>query len=148
MEQFIDYETQRLVRLIENKKQFLEKLNAATMQYKHLLSEIEFLEQDILPMLLAKNLYLTDINKWVDKQLFSIARTKINSKMSGILMYYHMKDPQPIKSGDNKYLAPAAFVTNYEGDFVAPNDFMLNVSKDDLRPVFATIVPIEVSQWK
>lgn len=94
IEETIDYEAHRLKKLIDNKKTFLAKLEPSTMQYKHLLSEIEFLEQDILPMILSKNLYLHEINKFVMQKFNSLANHPEPQQFCGLLLYYHFKDPE------------------------------------------------------
>lgn len=94
IEETIDYEAHRLKKLIDNKKAFLAKLEPSTMQYKHLLSEIEFLEQDILPMILSKNLYLHEINKFVMQKFNTLANHPEPQQFCGLLLYYHFKDPE------------------------------------------------------
>ena len=94
IEETIDYEAHRLKKLIDNKKTFLAKLEPSTMQYKHLLSEIEFLEQDILPMILSKNLYLHEINKFVMQKFNSLANHPEPQQFCGLLLYYHFNDPE------------------------------------------------------
>ncbi len=125
----LDYEATRLTRLIETKKQYLSKLDPRTMQHKYLLSEIEFLEQDILPIILSKNLYLSEFNKCFDINMAKVANHKNNSIFNGILYYYHMKDPSP-----DRIPAVACF-TNYHPqkiymDFRLIPDFlnMVNVA--------------------
>lgn len=96
MEKFIDWEAQKLIRLIENKRAYYLKLDPATMQAKHLLSEIEFLEQDILPIVIYKNPYISDINKFIDSKIVEIAKSKKSSLYCGIMFYYQMRDPKHI----------------------------------------------------
>lgn len=127
----LDYEATRLVRLIENKKLYLSKIDPKTMQYKHLLSEIEFLEQDILPMILSKNLYLNEFNKCFDLNMAKVANFKNNSIINGIIYYFHMKDPQPDQ------IPAAACFTNYDPDKIYM-DFRLR--PDYLNMI--TVVPI------
>lgn len=127
----LDYEATRLVRLIENKKLYLSKIDPKTMQYKHLLSEIEFLEQDILPMILSKNLFLNEFSKCFDINMAKVANYKNNSIFNGILYYYHMKDPTPGQ------IPAAACFTNYHPDKIYM-DFRL--IPDFLNMI--TVVPI------
>lgn len=127
----LDYEATRLVRLIENKKLYLSKIDPKTMQYKHLLSEIEFLEQDILPMILSKNLYLNEFHKCFDRNMAKVANYKNNPIFNGILYYYHMKDPTPEK------IPAVACFTNYDPDKIYL-DFRLR--PDYLNMI--TVVPI------
>lgn len=93
IEETIDYEAHRLKRLIDNKKTFLAKLEPSTMQYKHLLSEIEFLEQDILPMILGKNLWVNEFNKFVNQKINELANHPDAAKVNGLLLYIHFNDP-------------------------------------------------------
>lgn len=114
MEKFLDYETERLYRIIDNKKKYLATLQTDKMQYKHLLSEIEFLEGEILPVILHRNLYLNDINKFVDQSIVKSAKSGLANKAVGMLIYIQLRDPL-------KELEPIIFISNKENMIIEPN---------------------------
>lgn len=140
MEKFVDYEAEKLYRLIENKKKYLDTLQQDKMQYKHLLSEIEFLEQDIMPIVLHKNMYISEINKWVDTQILKAAKLKIQQRAAGILMYLHLKDTKPY--GNEELYTPVIFMTN-TNNIIPPSDMKLNISQNTDTLIFSTLVPID-----
>lgn len=143
MEKFVDYEAEKLYRLIENKKKYLETLQPDKMQYKHLLSEIEFLEQDIMPIVLYKNIYISEINKWVDTQILKAAKFKLQQRVAGLLMYLHLRDPKPYENKDELY-TPVLFLTNNK-ELIPPADMMINISKDPHTMIFSHLVPLEIT---
>lgn len=133
----LDYEGAKLVKLISGKKEFLKKLNPQTMQYKYLLSEIEFLEQDILPMILSKNMYLNEINRYFDVQMPKVAELSKITNVNGILYYHHFHDKMPY---DEKVPAAIAFISNYDYKKMVVQFQYLDI--DNLRSRDA--VPLEV----
>lgn len=171
-ESFIDYEAFRMAKLIKNKKEYLAKLDPASMQYKHLLSEIEFLEQDILPMLLSKNMFLTDINKWIDKQLFDMANNHktLCQRLNGVVFYYQLRQPTPIKFEKEKYTVPilkhgnvlakevyeypvydkmdfCAFISN-DPNVNPPTDILYDLGKNKVWPEFTHIACFPINDLK
>ena len=142
MEKFVDYEAEKLYRLIENKKKYLDTLQPDKMQYKHLLSEIEFLEQDIMPIVLHKNLYISEINKWIDKKILCAAKSRLGKMASGILFYMHLKDPKIYESENERY-SPVLFISNTK-EVIPPHDMRINISKDPDRMMFATLTMLEI----
>jgi hypothetical protein len=137
MEKFIDWEAQKLIRLIENKRAYYMKLDPATMQAKHLLSEIEFLEQDILPIIVYKNPYISDINKYMDSKIIEIAKMPISKRLVGIMTYYHLKDPS------NDKIEPVAFIST-NNNLLAPADLTMEIKQTATESRFLTIVPLEL----
>ena len=137
MEKFIDWETEKLIRLIENKRAYYLKLDPGTMQAKHLLSEIEFLEQDILPIVVHKNPYISDINKFMDSKIIEIAKMPIARRLVGIMTYYHLKDPS------NDKIEPVAFVSTNK-NMLAPSDLTMEIKQTATDSNFITIVPLEL----
>jgi len=142
MEKFVDYEAEKLYRLIENKKKYLETLQPDKMQFKHLLSEIEFLEQDIMPIVLTRNLYISEINKWIDKKILSVAKNKLSRLSCGLLLYLHLRDPKIWEYENDKH-ATIMFLTNVK-DVIPPGDMMINISKDPNKLMFAKLSPIDI----
>ena len=137
MDKFIDWETAKLIRLIENKKAYYSKLDQSTMQAKHLLSEIEFLEQDILPIVIYKNPYISDINKFIDSKIVEIGKMPISKRLVGIMAYYHLKEPS------NDEIEPVAFVSTNK-NLLAPSDLTMEIKQTPTESSFINIVPIEL----
>lgn len=137
MEKFIDWEAQKLIRLIENKRAYYLKLDPATMQAKHLLSEIEFMEQDILPIVIYKNPYISDINKFIDSKIVEIAKSKKSSLYCGIMFYYQMREPvhmvEPIAVvSNNKLIDKEHFsCTLRENARILPNTILIADETDE-----------------
>lgn len=165
---FTDYEGSRLIRLINNKIEYYAKLDPATMQAKHLLSEIEFLKNDILPLIANKNLYLMEINKFINKQMMNMAekrRKGLGLDYTGILFYYHLKDREPvlIKADgkhikNDRYAAPVAYISNVDEQHKPwicdifmdihhnpTNDILMQMGRDEqywaTMPEFINLIP-------
>lgn len=137
MEKFIDWESEKLIRLIENKRSYYNKLDPATMQAKHLLSEIEFLENDILPIIVYKNPYISDLNKFMDQKFMQAAKMPIARRFTGIMLYYGLKEPT------GREIEPIAYVSTTK-KLITPPDLMYNISDDVTAGKYTTLVPIEL----
>lgn len=137
MEKFIDWESEKLIRLIEAKRSYYIKLDPATMQAKHLLSEIEFLENDILPIIVYKNPYISDLNKFMDQKFMQAAKMPIARRFAGIMLYYGLKEPT------GREIEPIAYVSTTK-KLITPPDLMYNISDDVTAGKYTTLVPIEL----
>lgn len=93
-EEYYDYEASRLKKMIEHKKKYLATIDPSQTRYKLLLSEIEFLDQEILPIVLSKNLFINEINRFVDQKFKELAEHKNPQIFNGLLFYFQLKEPE------------------------------------------------------
>jgi len=86
------YETEELMKLIAQKKKYLEKVENATSA-KYLQKEIMFLEKDILPIVMRNTQILHgEVGNWAVKCFDEFLRSKIPEYCNGMMLYLHFNN--------------------------------------------------------
>lgn len=93
-------ETERLERLINRKKQQLQKLKSESPDNKAILylnSEITFLEDSIMPILLADTTVdYMEIRNFITRSMRELERYKVVArKATELVLHFHLKDQAP-----------------------------------------------------
>lgn len=93
-------ETERLERLIERKKQQLQKLKAENPDNKAILylnSEITFLQDSVLPILLNETtVNYMEIRNFITRSMRDLERNKAAARRATeLVMHFHLKDQTP-----------------------------------------------------
>lgn len=126
-------ESERLERLIENKERRYQKLKAEKPDDPALLylnSEITFLRESILPIVLCNTTVdYTEIRNHVTRSLRSLERHHLARSFNDILIHFHLKD-----SGIVKPLA--ALSSNLRSNDTIVTDLEINGLSEQVVPVY------------
>jgi len=93
------FETEGLMKLISQKKSYLEKVENAN-QAKYLQREILFLENEILPVVMRQTQLLHhEVTKWIVKCLSELTQCEHAKDYNGAIFYLHFSDEPKTKMG-------------------------------------------------
>lgn len=104
-------ETEKLAELIAEKKRYYNKLYLQDSENQYLTilnSEIAFLQNTIMPILLMRTTYLyEELAMFLTKAMRELEESDLCGKVNGVLLYLHTKEPKP-----NQPYIQVAFASN------------------------------------
>lgn len=115
-------ETEKLAELIAEKKRYYNKLYRQDPENQYLTilnSEIAFLQNTIMPILLMRTTYLyEELAMFLTKAMRELEGSDLSGKVNGVLLYLQTKEPKP-----NQPFLPVAIASNtkYFGSFAGCN---------------------------